>query len=82
MAGPSPIHALGRLDTELPKQYRLGITGRSRQRMPLVRARLSEKNQLAYKTLGDSELLISEVTLGTVSIFSIAFFPIYINVSC
>ncbi|XP_078182556.1 uncharacterized protein LOC144576149 isoform X2 [Carex rostrata] len=68
MAGrPSPIHALGRLEAKPPKLYRLGITGRTRQRTPPVRAKFAEKNQLVYKTLGDSDLLISEVTLGTMT---------------
>ncbi|KAJ4778116.1 Voltage-gated potassium channel subunit beta-1 [Rhynchospora pubera] len=67
MAGPSSIHALVRPGTKLPKQYRLGMSSRPRQRTPPVRASIAEKNQLVYKTLGDSDLNVSEVTLGTMT---------------
>ncbi|KAF3335873.1 aldo-keto reductase-like isoform X1 [Carex littledalei] len=64
MAGSSPFTLSA---VKPPNLYYLGITGRTRQRTPPVRAKLAEKNQLVYKTLGDSDLLISEVTLGTMT---------------
>ncbi|KAJ3670940.1 hypothetical protein LUZ60_008366 [Juncus effusus] len=68
MAGTSPACALLRSSSpnwsSKPSSFRLSSNVR-RRRSP-VRAETNE-NQMVYKTLGDSDLLISEVTLGTMT---------------
>lgn len=71
---PEPVHAFPR--SFIPT---LSQTKTKTKRSFVVFSKKREENALQYKKLGDSDLFISEITLGTVSYINIYFcFPVWV----